>query len=49
MKTTGTTITVERGYRLHSITVTIADWKSIEAGQALRLRGDEYAFEGETF
>jgi hypothetical protein len=49
MKTTGTTITVERGYKSHSITVTGADWKSIKAGQTLRVRGDEYAFEGETF
>jgi hypothetical protein len=49
MKPTGTTVTVDRGYKSHSITVTIADWKSIKAGQALRLRGDEYSFEGEIF
>jgi hypothetical protein len=49
MRATGTTITVERGYNSHSITVTAADWKSIKAGQALRLRGDEYSFEGEIF
>lgn len=49
MKATGTTITVERGYKSHSITVTRADWQGIKAGEPLRLRGDEYTFEGETF
>jgi hypothetical protein len=49
MKTKGTTVTVDRGYKSHSITVAPGDWKSIKAGQTLRVRGDEYAFEGEIF
>ncbi len=49
MKTTGTTVTVERGLKAHSITLTVTDWKAIKVGHPLRVRGDEYAFEGEIF
>lgn len=44
-----TTITVEREYKSHSITVTAEAWKSIKAGQPLCIKGEEYAFEGESF
>jgi hypothetical protein len=49
MTTDVTTITVEREYKSHSITVTAEDWKSIKAGQPLCFKGEEYAFEGESF